>query len=689
MASRLRAPRRLGGWAPARRRGDAPRHLVSWPQALLAVGSAVVPQPRRGPSGARWLARRSTGRRRSCWTTRALPRAAHRGVHCGRARRRTASRPSAAAARPRGSSCSAPWERCWSGRPRRARPSRRARRDRRRGRRPARLRHVRRPAGAAPRRRGARGARRRRRAARSRRAAARRRLRRARAYDADGAPLLVKVYGRDAYDTQLLEKVWRTLWYQDDGPRAPAEPDRGRRARGVRDAARAAGGVPTREVVVTAGVGRRAMRSSSSAARAAAPALHRGRARRRAARRGLAGASRARRRRDRPPPDRPRHGRARRRRLIGLVDFAGATVAAPAGSAPDRPGPAARDHRGRSRAPIARSRAAVDVARHRRRRRAPPVPAVGGASAAAAAGAQGGRDRHRRSPCRGGRAVGVEAARARAAAPGHLVDGDPDRPARARRLDAHRRAAGLDCEAAARARSATRSWGWLALGFVVAQLPRLTQAVSTLGSIPARLPFVPVYVMQLTTGYLNLALPSSIARMTRQHPLLPAPGASRRRPRSRPGAIDSFVSTVVQALLLALLLLFSEASLDFELSTPSGSPTPALRRRRSVLALAARRRVLVGAGSAGDRRARPRLVAGGARVARRPARAHKLGAAVRRQRRDGDPVRDRARRVRQRVRVRHLARRPARDQHQRLAARELRPGARRRSASSSSGSPSG
>ena len=39
------------------------------------------------------------------------------------------------------------------------------------------------------------------------------------------------------------------------------------------------------------------------------------------------------------------------------------------------------------------------------------------------------------------------------------------------------------------------SWGWIAFGFVVAQLPRLTQAVSTLGSVPARLPYGPVYAM--------------------------------------------------------------------------------------------------------------------------------------------------------------------------------------------------
>jgi hypothetical protein len=57
------------------------------------------------------------------------------------------------------------------------------------------------------------------------------------------------------------------------------------------------------------------------------------------------------------------------------------------------------------------------------------------------------------------------------------------------------------------------SWWWVAAGFVIAQLPRATQAISTLGSVPVRLAFRPVYVMQLATSYMNLALPSSLARM--------------------------------------------------------------------------------------------------------------------------------------------------------------------------------
>lgn len=40
----------------------------------------------------------------------------------------------------------------------------------------------------------------------------------ARAIDADGADLRVKVYGRDAWDGQLVVSVWRFLWYREQGP---------------------------------------------------------------------------------------------------------------------------------------------------------------------------------------------------------------------------------------------------------------------------------------------------------------------------------------------------------------------------------------------------------------------------------------------------------------------------------------
>ena len=36
--------------------------------------------------------------------------------------------------------------------------------------------------------------------------------------DGAGRPLLIKVYGRDAYDRQLLARAWRRIWYRRPGP---------------------------------------------------------------------------------------------------------------------------------------------------------------------------------------------------------------------------------------------------------------------------------------------------------------------------------------------------------------------------------------------------------------------------------------------------------------------------------------
>ena len=107
-------------------------------------------------------------------------------------------------------------------------------------------------------------------------------------------------------------------------------------------------------------------------------------------------------------------------------------------------------------------------------------------------------------------------------------------------------------------------------GFVFAQLPRFTQAVSTLGSVPVRLPFLPVYAMQLATNFLNVALPSAAARMALSVRFFQRQGVP---PATAvvSGLLDSFVGNVVQAILLGGLLLFSEMSLDFDTGGSSTS----------------------------------------------------------------------------------------------------------------------
>jgi hypothetical protein len=141
------------------------------------------------------------------------------------------------------------------------------------------------------------------------------------------------------------------------------------------------------------------------------------------------------------------------------------------------------------------------------------------------------------------------------------------------------------------------SWPWLIAGAIVAQLPPVTQAVSTRGAIPAQLPFGPVYVMQLATSYMNLALPSGLARMAvsvrffQRQGVPPAAAITS-------GTIDSLTNTVVQAVLLVLLLLFSSASLNLNIDAPDTSGV--IRIAALLIALA----VAVVVGVALSRRAR-------------------------------------------------------------------------------------
>ena len=112
------------------------------------------------------------------------------------------------------------------------------------------------------------------------------------------------------------------------------------------------------------------------------------------------------------------------------------------------------------------------------------------------------------------------------------------------------------------------SWGWVVVGLVVAQTPRLTQSVATLGSVAADLRFGPVYAMQLASGYMNLALPSGVARLAVTIRFFQRQGITAAAAVTS-GAIDSLASTIVQAVILGLLLIFSESTLSFDVNAPS------------------------------------------------------------------------------------------------------------------------
>lgn len=114
------------------------------------------------------------------------------------------------------------------------------------------------------------------------------------------------------------------------------------------------------------------------------------------------------------------------------------------------------------------------------------------------------------------------------------------------------------------------AWWIVAIGFVIAQLPRISQAVSTLGASPVPLPLGPVYALQLAISYINLAIPTAAARIAVNVRFFQrqgvAPGAA-----VATGALDGVSGFIVQAFLLASLLLFTGLSLDVDIGAPTSA----------------------------------------------------------------------------------------------------------------------
>jgi glycosyltransferase 2 family protein len=114
------------------------------------------------------------------------------------------------------------------------------------------------------------------------------------------------------------------------------------------------------------------------------------------------------------------------------------------------------------------------------------------------------------------------------------------------------------------------AWWLVLVAFVVAQLPRVAQAVSTLGAAPVPLPLGPVYALQLAISYVNLAIPTAAARIAVNIRFFQRQGVPPTTAVAT-GALDGVSGFIVQAALLGSLLLFSGLSLDVDVSGPASA----------------------------------------------------------------------------------------------------------------------
>jgi uncharacterized protein (TIRG00374 family) len=112
------------------------------------------------------------------------------------------------------------------------------------------------------------------------------------------------------------------------------------------------------------------------------------------------------------------------------------------------------------------------------------------------------------------------------------------------------------------------TWAWVIVGFLAGQTPRLAQPISTRGASPIPLPYGPVYALQLAISFVNLAIPSTAARVAinvrffQRQGVPPASAVSI-------GAIDGFGGFVVQVLILTLTLVLGLGSVELDIDPSS------------------------------------------------------------------------------------------------------------------------
>jgi len=135
---------------------------------------------------------------------------------------------------------------------------------------------------------------------------------------------------------------------------------------------------------------------------------------------------------------------------------------------------------------------------------------------------------------------------------------------------------GLDLDSFGRA-LADADWWWLLAALLIGQLTRVAAALSTMGSTTQPLPLGPTAALQFAISYVNLAVPSSAGRIaitTRFFQRFGVPPAAA----ISAGAIDSLSDFVVQVVLFVLVFFLSDIDLGLSLSTDqlSGLGTVAL-----------------------------------------------------------------------------------------------------------------
>jgi uncharacterized protein (TIRG00374 family) len=115
------------------------------------------------------------------------------------------------------------------------------------------------------------------------------------------------------------------------------------------------------------------------------------------------------------------------------------------------------------------------------------------------------------------------------------------------------------------------SWQWLVLVLILAQLPLLSQALALTGAVPTNLPYAPTVALESGIKFVNLTVPSSAGRIAVNIRYLQKQGLSSTAAVAA-GALDGVAGTIVEVLLLLLIIPF----IHMDLQAEAGSDLSAL-----------------------------------------------------------------------------------------------------------------
>lgn len=110
------------------------------------------------------------------------------------------------------------------------------------------------------------------------------------------------------------------------------------------------------------------------------------------------------------------------------------------------------------------------------------------------------------------------------------------------------------------------NWGLIFVALLVGHTQYFPQATSTMFAVPAKLPFWPLVTLQTASQFISLAIPSAAGRVAMNAAFLHKFGVSVTVALAQ-GAIDGFSGFLVQALILIVIVLVGNVNLGLDIDT--------------------------------------------------------------------------------------------------------------------------